>query len=673
MYLLIVFLPLCGFLCASSCGRFIGGRGACVITTGCVMLSALFSWVALYEVGLSTCPAYVHGLVWMESELFDSSWGFLFDSITVVMCIVITSVSTLVHLYSIDYMEADPHRPRFMSYLSFFTFCMLMLVTGDNFLQLFFGWEGVGVASYLLINFWYSRLQANKSAIKAMLVNRVGDIGLALGIFILFSFCGSVDYTVVFACIHHFVGSSLYFCMWEHDVITAACVCLFVGCVGKSAQLGLHTWLPDAMEGPTPVSALIHAATMVTAGVFLLARCSPIFELSPSALGIVTIVGSCTAFFAASTGLVQNDMKRVIAYSTCSQLGYMIFACGLSQYHVGMFHLMNHAFFKALLFLCAGSVIHAVNDEQDMRKMGGLIHVLPFTYTMMGIGTLAIIGFPFLTGFYSKDVILECAYASYTVHGCFAYWLGSISALCTSYYSFRLLILTFFGNFRGPKVNLAHVHDAPFCMSVPLCILAFGSLFGGFLGKEAFIGLGSSFWNGAIVILPEHTLHLEAEYIPQWIKMLPLVSGLLGLIVSFCVQKFSHFFYGVTLQTSWLYLFLNRRWLVDKFYNDVLASPFMQFGYNVSFKNIDKGVLELTGPVSIPSTVKEMSRFVSSFHTGFIYHVAFVVLLAFFLSFTIICDISLISFFSFDVKSFFVVGVGILVYGVSTYSPVEAK
>ncbi|CAL6448416.1 unnamed protein product [Bathycoccus prasinos] len=367
------------------------------------------------KVGIAGSPCYIQLAPWFTSEFFDATWGFMFDSLTVVMLVVVTFVSTLVHIYSISYMSEDPHLPRFMSYLSIFTFFMLMLVTADNFIQLFFGWEGVGLASYLLINFWYTRLQANKSAIKAMLVNRVGDFGLALGIIATFSLFKSVDFATVFACSAHFAETSFIFFHLEWHALSLICALLFVGAVGKSAQLGLHTWLPDAMEGPTPVSALIHAATMVTAGVFMIARCSPLFEQAPQTLILVTVTGALTAFFAATTGVVQNDLKRVIAYSTCSQLGYMVFACGISQYAVGVFHLMNHAFFKALLFLSAGAVIHALADEQDMRKMGGTIKVLPFTYSMMFIGSLALIGFPFLTGFYSKDVILEVAYAKYTV------------------------------------------------------------------------------------------------------------------------------------------------------------------------------------------------------------------------------------------------------------------
>ncbi|KAA3449939.1 NADH dehydrogenase subunit 5 [Gossypium australe] len=425
MYLLIVFLPLLGSSVAGFFGRFLGSEGTAIMTTTCVSFSSILSLIAFYEVALGASACYLRIAPWISSEI-----------LTVVMLIVVTFISSLVHLYSISYMSEDPHSPRFMCYLSIFTFFMLMLVTGDNFLQLFLGWEGVGLASYLLIHFWFTRLQADKAAIKAMLVNRVGDFGLALGIF-----------------------------------------------VGKSAQIGLHTWLPDAMEGPTPVSALIHAATMVTAGVFMIARCSPLFEYSPTALIVITFAGAMTSFLAATTGILQNDLKRVIAYSTCSQLGYMIFACGISNYSVSVFHLMNHAFFKALLFLSAGSVIHAMSDEQDMRKMGGLASSFPLTYAMMLMGSLSLIGFPFLTGFYSKDVILELAYTKYTISGNFAFWLGSVSVLFTSYYSFRLLFLTFLVPTNSFGRDRLRCHDAPIPMAIPLILLALGSLFVGYLAK----------------------------------------------------------------------------------------------------------------------------------------------------------------------------------------------
>nr|YP_684395.1 NADH dehydrogenase subunit 5 [Oltmannsiellopsis viridis]ABC96353.1 NADH dehydrogenase subunit 5 [Oltmannsiellopsis viridis] len=632
MYLCLVFLPLMGSLLTLTFGRFLGFRGAALLTTSCTFTAFVLSCVAFYEVALCASPCYIKLAPWFETELFDASWGFMFDTLTVVMLIVVTSVSTLVHLYSISYMAGDPHIPRFMSYLSVFTFFMLMLVTADNFVQLFFGWEGVGLASYLLINFWFTRLQANKAAIKAMMVNRVGDVGLALGIFGIFYFYKTTDYLTVFASTPTLMEASrptMILLNMEVDALDAICILLFIGAVGKSAQLGLHTWLPDAMEGPTPVSALIHAATMVTAGVFLISRCSPVFEYAPTALVVVTFGGAMTCFFAATTGVVQNDLKRVIAYSTCSQLGYMIFACGLSNYSVGVFHLMNHAFFKALLFLGAGSVIHALADEQNMLKMGGVAKAIPFTYSMMFIGSLSLAGIPFLTGFYSKDVILEVAYAKYTIAGNFAYLLGSLCVAFTSYYSFRLLILTFLTPTQAHKSAIKVVEEASLLMSIPLVILAFGSIFVGYTFKDAFIGLGTNFWNNALFTLPQNTNLLESEYIPQASKMLPLVSIFLGAILALIINYTSPGISNI-LKTSTngrlLYIFLNKRWLVDKVYNDVIGYPALKLGYHTTFKAIDKGILELIGPLGISKTVATLIVKLSRIQSGFVYHYAVIML-----------------------------------------------
>ena len=578
-------------------------------------------------------------MTWFECELFDASWGFHFDSLTAVMIVVVTSVSTLVHLYGFSYMSHDPHIPRFMCYLSIFTFFMLMLVTADNFLQMFFGWEGVGLASYLLINFWFTRLQASKASIKAMLVNRIGDMGLALGIMALFSQSSTVNFGAAFASAPHLAEETLLFCNVEVHALTLISLLLFVGAVGKSAQLGLHTWLPDAMEGPTPVSALIHAATMVTAGVFMIARSSPLFEYAPAALLLVALLGGMTCFFAATTGLVQNDIKRVIAYSTCSQLGYMVFACGLSQYSLGVFHLMNHAFFKALLFLSAGSVIHALSDEQDMRKMGGVGRVLPFTYGMMVVGSLSLVGFPFLTGFYSKDVILEVAYATYTISGNFAYWLGSISVLMTSYYSFRLLFLTFLTPTSAFRPTIQRAHDAPPLMALPLVGLAFGSLFVGYLGKDMMIGMGTDFWGNALFVLPQNLVLLESEYIPQAEKMLPLLYTLIGALLAYTLH-FALPRRGYQLKTSWLgrrlYTMLNRRWFFDKVYNDFVGRRVMDFGYQISWKAIDKGCLEVLGPFGVAATLPLWSRLISRLQSGKIYHYAVVMLLGLTLAITLV-------------------------------------
>lgn len=636
MCLLLVCLPLLGFCIAAGCGRWIGARGAAVITTSCLFLSFLLSVNVFVATALHGQTCALSLSLWIQSELFDARWGFLFDTLTSVMLCVITSISSLVHLYSISYMSEDPHLPRFMSYLSLFTFFMLMLVTGDTLFQLFFGWEGVGLASYLLINFWFTRLQANKASIKAMLMNRVGDFGLALGIFALFQLLGTTQYTVLFACAPHYADATLLFCGYEFHALTLIGILLFIGACGKSAQLGLHTWLPDAMEGPTPVSALIHAATMVTAGVFLLARCSPLYEHSPTALAVVTIVGAMTAFFAATTGVVQNDMKRVIAYSTCSQLGYMVFACGLSQYNVAVFHLMTHAFFKALLFLSAGAVIHALNDEQDVRKMGRAIALLPLTYAMLLLGSLALVGFPYLSGFYSKDAILEVAYAHYSLPGSFAFFLGILSAACTAYYSTRVLLVCFLGPLaNGHKMSYANAHDAPLLMAIPLILLGFGSIGVGYVAKEAFLGVGSSFFGNALYIAPQNDVWLEAEFAIEndrpWIKLLPLGVTLLGGLVAWMLNSvyvaqsvqmcLSSFGYSV-------YLFLNRRWLVDKVYNDWIGMPLLRFGYTVSFKTLDKGVFEYVGPTGLMTGFTSLLNPLRAFQSGRLYDYALVMLVS---------------------------------------------
>ena len=628
MYLLIVFLPLIGSVVAGIFGRFLGSRGAALVSTGCVSLSTLLSFVAFYECGLCASPISLEYSSWFSSEMFDAAWGFYFDSLTVVMLLVVNIVSTLVHVYSISYMWGDTHIPRFMSYLSIFTFFMLMLVTADNFLQLFFGWEGVGLASYLLINFWFTRLQASKASIKAMLLNRIGDFGLALGIMCIFSHFKSVSFAPVFSCAASQADQYMVLFNCQLQTLNCICVLLFVGAVGKSAQLGLHTWLPDAMEGPTPVSALIHAATMVTAGVFLIARCSPLFEFAPGALQCVSVLGGMTCFFAATTGVVQNDLKRVIAYSTCSQLGYMVFACGISNYAVGVFHLMNHAFFKALLFLSAGSVIHALSDEQDMRKMGGCVQLLPFTYSMMLIGSMALVGFPFLTGFYSKDSILEIAAAQYTFSADFAYIIGVSCVFFTAYYSFRLLFCTFLVDNNNSKARMEKTHDAPLMMAVPLCILAVGSIFVGYLGKDMMIGCGSDFWGSALFIAPGHLTLVESEYIPQLQKITPFIFTCLGAFFAWLVHiHYRRWGYQVKIH-SWgraAYLFLNKRWLFDLVANSI-GRAVMKFAYAVTTKTLDKGSFEMIGPFGISRTFQQLSRQMSKLQSGFIYHYAVVML-----------------------------------------------
>jgi NADH-ubiquinone oxidoreductase chain 5 len=546
---------------------------------------------------------------------------------------------------------------------------MLMLVTSDNFVQLFFGWEGVGLCSYLLINFWFTRLQANKSAIKAMVVNRVGDFGLALGILSIFVVFKTVEYSTVFSLVPYFLDYNFLFLNYSFNLITLIGFLLFIGAVGKSAQLGLHTWLPDAMEGPTPVSALIHAATMVTAGVFLIIRCSPIYEYSQNVLFFITIVGASTAFFAATVGVFQNDLKKVIAYSTCSQLGYMVFACGLSNYSVSMFHVLNHAYFKALLFLSAGSVIHALSDEQDMRRMGGLIQLLPFTYIMIVIGSLALMGFPFLTGFYSKDVILEIAYSKYSFLGTFAHWLGVISASITAFYSFKLIYMTFISNPNGYKSSMQSVSDAPFAMALPLFILSLGSIFLGFLTKDLFIGLGTPFWNNSIFILPEHLNIIDAEFIPIYIKWIPFFVSIFG---SCCSVLLYHIFsdslfkiYANSKFFNLFYTFFNKKWFFDRLQNELVVSFLLKAGYDVTYKIIDKGLIELFGPSGLTKCVLNLSKQVSKLESGKINQYAFLmfVFLVLFLSLNLIFSLANIYI---DFQLYFILIFCVLIHNLSS-------
>lgn len=608
-----------GALGAGRAGRWLGPEGAVRWTTGCTASARRRSRVAFVEVGLRGNVVHRDLGPWMESERRGVRWGLRYDSLTVVMLVVVTRVSTLVHMYSIEYMSGDPHRPRFMSYLSRFTFFMLILVTADNRVQMFIGWEGVGLCSYLLINFWFTRLQANKAAIKAMLVNRVGDFGLALGMRAVYQEFHALDYATIFALAPYAVGSTMDRRGWSVDSLTVIGLLLFVGAVGKSAQLGLHTWLPDAMEGPTPVSALIHAATMVTAGVFLRARCSPLLEYAPVALSVITVMGSMTAFFAGTVGLVQNDLKRVIAYSTCSQLGYMVFACGRSAYSVGVFHLANHALFKALLFLSAGSVIHAMMDEQDMRRMGGLVRILPLTYAMMFIGSVALMGFPFLTGYYSKDVILEIAYGSYTIPGHRAHWLGTMAAFCTAWYSMRLLYLTFLAQPSGYRVVMEGAHDAPLRMALPLLILSVGSIRVGWLTKDRMIGLGTPFWSAALFTHPDRRVQLEAEFIPHSIKRVPVIFSIAGAVgARWAYDRASSSLYAWKMEARPLYVFRNRKWFFDKVYNEWITQPVRHHAYHTTYKRVDRGLIEMRGPHGRSRALGSRSEGRRGVHSGHI-------------------------------------------------------
>jgi len=576
MYQAIVFLPLIGAIIAGFFGRAIGTRPTEILTTAFVGIAAVLSWIAFFQVGFGGEVVKVPVARWITSGELDASWAFRIDTLTVVMLVVVTTVSSLVHLYSIGYMHEDESRERFFSYLSLFTFAMLMLVTSDNLVQMFFGWEGVGLASYLLIGFWYTRPSASAAAIKAFVVNRVGDFGFALGIFGTFYVFQTVQLDAIFAAAPGFAGKSMEFLGYQVDILTVLCFLLFIGAMGKSAQFLLHTWLPDAMEGPTPVSALIHAATMVTAGVFMVARLSPMFEYAPTTLQFVTLIGAVTAFFAATVGLVQNDIKRVIAYSTCSQLGYMFVACGVGAYSAGIFHLFTHAFFKALLFLGAGSVIHAMHHEQDMRHMGGLANRIPITWAMMLIGTLALtgVGIPHLigfAGFHSKDAIVEAAWAAGTPSN-YAFWLLVIAALMTSFYSWRLFFMTFYGE---PRWQHAHGHDdhhhepheSPPVMLVPLFVLAVGAVASGFAFSKYFIGSGyAEFWGRALFTAPGNHILEEMHHVPLWVAWSATIAMLIGFGIAWLYYMSATWLPAATAQMFRpLYNFLLNAWYFERF------------------------------------------------------------------------------------------------------------
>ena len=646
MYHAIVFLPLIGALIAGLGGRAIGAKASEYVTTLFLIVAALLSWVAFFSIAIGDGETVrVPVMRWIESGSFNVEWALRIDSLTAVMLVVVNTVSCLVHVYSIGYMHHDPHRPRFFAYLSFFTFAMLMLVTSDNLLQMFFGWEGVGVASYLLIGFWYKKPSANAAAMKAFIVNRVGDFGFLLGIFGLFVLFGSASFETIFAAAADYLpaegaeageaGIRLFGMELDKaHALTGVCLLLFMGAMGKSAQFLLHTWLPDAMEGPTPVSALIHAATMVTAGVFLVARMSPVFELSPDALTVVVIIGAITAFFAATVGLVQNDIKRVIAYSTCSQLGYMFVALGIGAYGGAIFHLFTHAFFKALLFLGAGSVIHAVSDEQDMRRMGGLKKKIPMTYWMMIIGTIALtgVGIPGTmigtAGFFSKDIIIESAYVAHNSAAGIAFGLLVIAALFTSFYSWRLIFMTFHGKPRASADVMHHAHESPMVMLVPLFILAAGALFAGVLFEGYFFGHHyGEFWKGALFTGPENEILEEFHHVPLWVKWSPFMAMLIGLLTAW-------YFYIRSPETprqlaedhQILYRFLLNKWYFDELYDFLFVRPAKSIG-RFLWKQGDVRVIDGYGPNGVAARTLDITGWVVRLQTGYLYHYAFVMLI----------------------------------------------
>jgi NADH-quinone oxidoreductase subunit L len=623
MYQAILFLPLVGALFAAVLGPFTGPRPAEVVTTTLVLITALLSWLAFYEVAILGQEERIPLMQFITSGDLKAVWSLRIDTLTAVMLVVVTNVSGLVHLYSIGYMEQEEGRPRFFAYLSLFTFAMLALVTADDFVQLFFGWEGVGLASYLLIGFWYHKPSANAAAIKAFIVNRVGDFGFALGIFAVFTLFNSVQYDTVFASAPDHVGETMQFLAWRVDALTLICLLLFMGAMGKSAQFLLHTWLPDAMEGPTPVSALIHAATMVTAGVFMVARLSPLFELAPIALGFVAVIGATTAFFAATVGLVQTDIKRVVAYSTCSQLGYMFAAEGVGAYGAGMFHLFTHASFKALLFLGAGAVIHALHHEQDLRRMGGLRKVLPFTWAMMLIGTLSLTGFPFTAGFVSKDAIIEATYAAHSWVGNYAFVLTLIAAVLTSFYSWRLMFLAFEGRPREPKEVLAHAHEPPWTMGAPLVVLAIGALLLGGLFFHLFIGAGQAeFWRGSLVT---HTG--EHHAVPLWVMLAPTVAMALGLAVAWYFYLTNPLIpFGLAKRFRGAHQFLLNAWYFDALYDWLFVRPAKRLG-RFLWKTGDGTIIDGIGPDGVAARVIDITNRVVKLQSGYIYTYAFVMLI----------------------------------------------
>ena len=599
-----------------------------VITCGFMVIAAILAVVIFFDVGIGGNARTTELFTWIQSGSFELSWALKVDSLTAVMMIVVCVVSAMVHIYSIGYMHHDPSVPRFMCYLSLFTFMMLMLITADNLVQMFFGWEGVGLASYLLIGFWYKKPSANAAAIKAFVVNRVGDFGFALGIFATFMLFDTVHLDTIFNAAGDQKDAILNVFGVDFHALTIICLLLFVGAMGKSAQLGLHTWLPDAMEGPTPVSALIHAATMVTAGVFMVARLSPMFEYSDTALAVVTIVGATTCFFAATIGCVQNDIKRVIAYSTCSQLGYMFFACGVSAYSAGVFHLMTHGFFKALLFLGAGSVIHAMSDEQDMRKMGGIWKMIPVTYVLMWIGSLALAGIPPFAGYFSKDIVLEAAYASHSAVGQYAFWLGIAAALMTAFYSWRLLLMTFHGPSRSDEKTLAHVHESPKVMIVPLLVLALGAVTAGYLAYDHFVGEGAAaFWGQAILILPTHQALENAHHVPALVKYLPLVVGVIGIATAYVLYLFKPDIPGkIADKFQGVYRFLLNKWYFDELYDKIFVKPSFALG-RALWKGGDGALIDGVGPDGVSSAVRVMARRIAGLQTGYLYHYAFAMLI----------------------------------------------
>lgn len=645
MYLLLLYLPFISAFTIGLFGRYFGDFFNKIFACFNMFITTLIALYLYYEILLSNSICTLKICNWITVGDLIIEWGLLFDNLTVSMCLIVCLISLLVHLYSLDYMKEDFFISLFMAYLSLFTGCMLILVTADNFLQMFLGWEGVGLCSFLLINFWTTRYKANFAGFKAMLVNRVGDFMLFLAIIILACEFNTLDYLIINNLVENVYSFSFspfgikLFGFYELDIVFIVGFLILIGAVSKSAQLGLHTWLPDAMEGPTPVSALIHAATMVTAGIFVIIRIAPILEFNREILFIILVLGAFTAFFASWTAIFQNDLKRVIAYSTCSQLGYMLFACGLSNYSISLFHLMNHAFFKALLFLSSGVIIHALLDEQDMRKMGGLVKLLPFTYVMMLIGSAALMGVPFLTGFYSKDVLLELGSVNFILMGGFCYVLNIITAGCTAFYSFRLFYLTFYSKTNNNSTNMRNLHEASFFMLIALFILCLGSIFFGYLTKDIYGGLGSNIINSGFGLVPANVFILESEYLSSFIKNIPLLSTLFGVLLSIFIMfkmrlfDFSKFFIKnqiTVLQRLFFdfYFIFSYKWLFDLLYKRSFVFYLLNKAYSIFFIFLDRGIFEMLGPLGLLRIGGSFVNKLNSLQSGFLYHYIYLLVLS---------------------------------------------
>ena len=623
MYLTLIVLPLLGSIVSGFFGRKVGVSGAQLVSCTCVIMTTILAIVAFFEVGLESIPVNIQLFRWIDSESLNVLWSFQFDSLTVSMLIPVLMVSSLVHIYSIGYMSHDPHNPRFFSYLSLFTFMMIILVTANNFLLMFVGWEGVGICSYLLVSFWFTRIAANQSSISAFLTNRVGDCFLTIGMFaILWSF-GNIDYSTVFS-LAPFINE---------NIVTIIGICLLIGAMAKSSQVGLHVWLPMAMEGPTPVSALIHAATMVTAGVYLLMRTSPLIEYSSTVLILCLWLGAITTVFSSLVGLFQQDIKKVIAYSTMSQLGMMVIAVGLSSYNIALFHLINHAFYKGLLFLGAGAVIHAVSDNQDFRKYGGLRAFLPLTYSVMLIASLSLVAFPFMTGFYSKDLILESAFGQFYFSSSVVYFIATVGAIFTTLYSVKVLYLTFLTNPNGPMINYKQAHEGDMFMSLPLIVLAVFSIFFGYIAKDIFIGLGSGFFSdNSLFIHPSHEILLDTEFaVATVFKLLPLIFTvsftIIALLMSEYLPKLLMYFKSSVLGYN-IFSFFNQRFLIELFYNKYITGFVLTLGGQTT-KIIDKGSVELLGPYGLEKGLLFLSKKIASLDTGVITSYALYILIGF--------------------------------------------